>query len=667
MKALFTFSLFLIVVMVSFSQNIKFKEVSKEELLRTHCELDSSAIAEFVYNELKVSFEYIPSSRRFVYYYQVHQRIKIYEDIAQELLGVQHISLKKNDDLNKYDKLSKMEAYVWNIKDDEIEEVKFEKDSIKTIQDSEYSLVKGFNLPSVKKGSVIDLRYTIVSPFIYSVDRFYIQKFVPVKQAHIRLEIPEYYIYNHNFNGSVDFETELSTKTGRSRVITVRGKSSRQKRTYEEREYRIHVTDYSAYNILPLEMGPYVGCLGNYFSSISLELKSSKSSDGKWNDYNTTWQPVVDRLLEDERFGSVLERRFSEYDDFLDSIKLFDDKQRIRNIYHMVRDTFTWDENSSKFIDKGMDSLLINKVGNSAEINLLLVNLLKESGIKVYPLLIRNAYDGFLNITHANFNELNYVLALVKLDDKWIYLDATDKFKIVGDLSMRALNQKGIAIINEGYSEVPIINNNLYYVTKQMKLSLSEEGIIEGTTKTQEISHLANFLWNFDDGEKKRLVENFDSIGMFIYTDIYFEPLSSISDELIVTAEVRSIKSVKDSTDKMYIPFVFDDSIYFTDCSSKGRGYPLVYENKVHESTLISLTIPEGYEIEYIPETMNISLPDKMITFQIEGKLIGRQIIVTIRHKRNVTTISNEYYTAVKYFYQQAREKILETIILTKV
>ena len=66
------------------------------------------------------------------------------------------------------------------------------------------------------------------------------------------------------------------------------------------------------------------------------------------------------------------------------------------------------------------------KIGNAADINLLLVAMLNKAGIEANPVILSTRENGFIAMAHPSLSDCNYVVARAVVDGKQILLDATE-------------------------------------------------------------------------------------------------------------------------------------------------------------------------------------------------------------------------------------------------
>src|SRR5207247_1115776 len=102
-----------------------------------------------------------------------------------------------------------------------------------------------------------------------------------------------------------------------------------------------------------------------------------------------TWPQVIRSLMEDEDFGLQLKKnipRTQDLDDMLKKITRPYDKMVM--IHDYVRKNMQWNGYDNIWALDGVKSAWKDKKGTSGEINLILVNLLKDAGLTAHPLLV---------------------------------------------------------------------------------------------------------------------------------------------------------------------------------------------------------------------------------------------------------------------------------------
>ena len=151
-----------------------------------------------------------------------------------------------------------------------------------------------------------------------------------------------------------------------------------------------------------------------------------------------------------------------------------------------------WNGNSYKFTDAPLRKVLDEKKGSSADINLLLGSMLEKAGFDVSPVLLSTRDHGFVRETVPISSQFNYVVCLVKLNDKIILLDATDKFLPTGTLPERCLNGSGFVVAQDGaFTWVPLKSPSKSRKYYNVDLAVTPSGELRGKVASinRDITH----------------------------------------------------------------------------------------------------------------------------------------------------------------------------------
>src|SRR5690606_20421149 len=123
-------------------------------------------------------------------------------------------------------------------------------------------------------------------------------------------------------------------------------------------------------------------------------------------------------------------------------------EEKLEQIFSHIREHMTWNGNSDILCETGVKQAYDSKLGNVADINLMLVSMLREGGFMANPVILSTRSNGYAN--HPSLDLFNYVIAAVETDKGTILLDATSKNAMPGILPTRAINIVGRLIKKEG-------------------------------------------------------------------------------------------------------------------------------------------------------------------------------------------------------------------------
>jgi hypothetical protein len=96
------------------------------------------------------------------------------------------------------------------------------------------------------------------------------------------------------------------------------------------------------------------------------------------------------------------------------------------------------------------------------------------------------------------------------------------------------------------------------------------------------------------------------------------------------------------------------------------RKYPIDYGHPIKSRYVLSINIPEGYEVAELPKSCNIVLPDKSATFTYQAIQSESTVRLTAVFEINKTIFLESDYPLIKEFYNQVIAKQMEVIMLKK-
>ena len=203
------------------AQDYKFGKVSKAELEEEFYPLDSTADAAYLYKYRRTYYNYRNSKgleilNEFVY------RTKIYtkEGFKYANINIPYV----NPEEGESEKISDLKAYTYNIDENgKITKDKLDKDGIFDEKISKFRHLKKITMPNLKEGSVIEIQYTLKSPYLQYIDDLEFQYGIPVKKFSATIENPDWYIFAQKSKGFYAVEP-VQSKYGSS--FTIRSKQT---------------------------------------------------------------------------------------------------------------------------------------------------------------------------------------------------------------------------------------------------------------------------------------------------------------------------------------------------------------------------------------------------------------------------------------------------------
>ena len=652
------------------AQNFNFGKVSKEELEETQHPLEPEANAAVLYKSENVFFMF-SKQEGFTQVREVSKRIKIYNkegyDYATEKLRFY------NENSSSRENISRLNGYTYTLKNGSVEKIKLKKESIFENEINKYWATKSFTMPGVEEGCIIEYEYTIKTPFM-NINDLIIQYDIPVNKIEVKVTIPEYFNYNKvsNLRAKIQPVIEEDTKRRKETINSVsRGESlvgnssfNSSSLDFIENIYKINMD-----NIPSLKEEPLVDNMENYRSKLALEYAYFKSPDGVIKPYSTTWDKITEKINKSESFGDQLAIKNYFKDDLSNILKeAKSDSEKIIAIFEHVKSKVKWNSFIGYNTHDGVKKAYKDGVGNVAEINLILISMLKEAGINAHPVLLSTRDNGVpLFPTRDGFN---YVICAIEDSNNLIYLDATQQHANPNILPARAINWLGRIVRDDDTSDWVQLSPKA--MSKEI-ISLSYN-LNEDLTETGKLrKRLTNYLaYNFRNKNAKRNKDEFiqniesDNSGLTIkelnLTDAenYYKPVT-------YDYEFDFDGAAEEIADKIYVsPLALlssEENPFIQDT----RNYPIDFITPISSKYIVNISIPEGYEVEFLPEATSVKFNVEGASFNYFIKQAGKNIQIIVDTEIKQTLILSKEYQDFKKFYQLLKDKEAEKIVLKKV
>ncbi|QLG44426.1 DUF3857 domain-containing protein [Costertonia aggregata] len=661
----FLFFTFLVV-----GQNHKFGKVSKEELLEKFYKKDSSAVAAVLYRNVSVSYDYVKSSG-FQIITEIHERVKIYDKNGFDYATVEEKLYLSNKDNESF---SGLKAYTYNWEGNEIVKSKLKSSDAFSEKTSKYYKEEKFTMPNVKEGSVIEYQYKIVSPFSYSIDEIVLQYDIPISKQEIRIVIPEYYSFKTNMKGYLSVMPKNSIKQGKINFQT----KSREQNGFgattssfssNSIDYTENVTEILMVDVPALKDEPYVNNMNNYRSSINYEIQYVKFPNSSGKSYTTNWEKVVKTIYDSDNFGKQLHTTKYFKDDLETVLAQYSDNgEKINAIFSYVKSHMNWNGYIGKYTDEGVKEAYKKRTGSTADINLMLVAMLKEAGFKANPVLTSTRDNGVpLFPTREGFN---YVLAMVEYNGKNMLLDACNKYTEPNLLPIRTINWSGRVIDEDGSSLiVPLVPKKPSKRITAMSVTLKDNGNLEG--KQREILTFYNaylFRNNNKDISEDSYLEKKENRNNGMEISNYAIDNKEVLGKSIIETFDFYVESQADVIgEKIFFSPLFFHTENENPFKLEERNYPIDFVFPWEEKYTVNIKIPVGYKVSSMPENTKVMLPENMgmFTYQIIEKTNMLQVVVDT--KLNQAVIPVHGYASLKEFYKKIVEKETEKVVLSKI
>jgi hypothetical protein len=643
------------------AQKYELGKVTVEQLQEKIHPKDSTAPAAIIFKKGRTFFTYNKTngfSANHVYEF----KIKIYKKEGLSWADQKVRFYIGYEKLNE-DRLEFSQAITYNLENGTIVKTKLDNQGTFKKKVNKYWNEKTITLPNVKVGSIIEYKYILKSENIVKLPDFDFQYEIPVDYFEYKTEIPEFYIYKTILIGNTPIISD-------SKLVSGSQSFDNEHNQTNTLSYQQINSLYTGKDIPALLFEPYVNNIDNYKGNVQFELERIRYPDEPVKDYALTWEGVASTIFKDKDFGKELSQNDFLLEDvkkLVGNIESFD--ERLNVIFKFVQNKMNWNEENGYYTDKGIAKAYAEQTGNIAEINFILINMLKLAGIEVNPVLVSTIENGIpIYPTRTGFN---YVIAAAEIDGKQILLDATHKFTSPNILPLNVLNWKGRLIKKDGTSK----EIDLYPVLLSKEFSntiakLNAAGKIEGKIRVQRTDYDAyNFrVQNATKNQEHYLEKYEEELGDLKISNYAIQNKeTNLINPIIEIFSFSSDNQTEIIGDKIFV----NPLLFFTRSKNpftqEKRQMSIYFGYPTQEKINLNLDIPEGYIVESMPKPVRISTEDKAITYIFNISNENNKIQISCVKEINSSIFAADEYTGLKDIFQKMLASQNEKIVLKKI
>lgn len=489
-------------------------------------------------------------------------------------------------------------------------------------------------MPNVKVGSVMDLEFK----HSWLPNEWEFQQTIPVIHSELIIESSEYFSFKKTYFG---YE-KLSISTDGYWV---------------------------AENMPAFKEEPFINSANNYITKLEFTV-SDISIPGYYYKSTRSWKDISKLLYDSEYFGIVIKsnkylRTLAEIIERRKLSKL----ETIKSVFKEIR-TIKWNEEDRLLTSStNLKKIYNEKIGNSADINLALLQLLKLLKFEAEPVVLSTRENGIISPTGPNINKLNYVIVSVKLDGEILLLDASDEYLPYDILPKKCLNMAGQLVSRTSTEFIPIKSKKKDKEFASYSLKLDENLNITGNLDRRKFEYASydfrKYFHSFNSKEEflSELIKN--KAGLKIMES----KIDNIEDVNLPVTEKYNIKITNQFNqigDEYYFNPMLFEQIKENPFKTKVRKYPVDYAYPKSKTVIMNLFIPKGFEVVELPKTVKMKLGNNDGVFTYQLNYANNTLSLRFNYSINKDIFLPLEYPDLKEFYNQIITKHAEPIILRK-
>jgi hypothetical protein len=552
---------------------------------------------------------------------------------------------------------NKMESYkgsTFNLKNGEKIETQIPKKSFIIEKSSpSYNTLK-FNFPDVHEGSIVEFSFKMRLPYsdLSMLGPWQFQHKIPVIISSFTVSYPDAFVYKTLISGSSqDVHTDFS-------------KSSSY---FFGENVSVSINTWVQSDIPAFRNEPYILSQEENMTKLTFELARADFPNITYNDISPTYQKLNEKLLNRWDFGIAMDTKLHSISGSV-TAGLIDDLSKLKKIHEYVSTNILWDGYYSVTASSTLKNVIRKEKGNSADINMILIAMLRSSGIKADPVILSTRSNGSLNQYSAMLQQFDYLVAAVTVGEKLYLVDATDPLCPFNLLPFECMNNTGRLISLTESRFVDLNTNERYKDSYKLNINLGENGNITGNLEHCYSGYSAydvRKLIKLESEEGYSDIVKSASPDAEMY-DFRFTGVQYPDSDVTMTCNLKIENAGQIAGDIIILNPVLSMLSSGNPFYSTERKYPVDFGCPRLQSYAIKLSIPEGYSVIEIPSDASIALGEDKGKFEFGCTVIGNEILINSNFNITKTQFLLSEYPFLRDIYNKMLQKEAEPVILKK-
>ena len=625
----------------------EFGNITTADLTSKECSFEKDAPAYYMVNYAKTEFNLFGNG-----YYNLitTRRIRI-KIVTQK--GFEYASILIPHFGNKHtSKITDIEAFIYTLDSNgAIVKNKVDKDDIfkTTISKKDDLNAVKFTFPGLKPGCIIEYRYEHLERNTYDIAPWFFQNKIPVALSYCEIIYPDYAVFDYRLIG------QLPVDENNYKEWPVDSTKKKFRKVFLMKDIR-------SFKAEPL-MSSAVDNLKRIEFSLNpdpgFQILIPRSTDMKWRRINT-------KLNVSMNFGMQYNIPIPGTEKLVDSVKLLQSKKdRISAVYQYVRKQVSWDKHQTMY-PYDINEVWNTKTGNSAEINMIILNLLGKTGIECYPILISTRENGKTDPLFAHMSQFNGLDVIVIDSTDYYILDGSSKNQscfipplniLNRDVFLSAKDECLWMHINE---KRPLIKDSIYITA-----ALDKQGNISGESVTTSF----NYSRDLRLSEQKDADKNTNDLLSDDAPELKMDSSWMINKENSNLPLVTHTKFhlLLNNTNNFYFlsAFLFN-SIRKNPFVDSTRSTSVDFMCNQQYTQVVNISLPPEIVLENIPKSTIIRMIDTSMVFSRKVIQLGSVLHIENEFTISKSTYSPDEYTAVWQFFKKVYALLTEEVILNK-
>jgi hypothetical protein len=525
-------------------------------------------------------------------------------------------------------------------------QVRFDVNNRRTVDlNSRYKIIE-FEMPEVQEGSIIEYKYTLERRYIEELPNFYLAHRVPTQEVRLYFRNSDFIRYDavplHINDFDLQYEEHRVDTSNVPLLFTL------------PRPDPVYIEEWNAEDIPAVDVSSYISSIDDIRAQIKFQISEFGIPR---QPLENSWDFVAAQLLRNRNPYEMIEP-YDELEqmgeDIASSVNSLVEAQD--SIYQVVNSSVQFNGVNSVFTEGNLNDVLAGEPSSQAEINLVLLTILRGAGIDAKPMLMSGREFGQINKSFPSLFQFNRLLVYSEIDGEQYFMDASFPVSLPNLIPIDSYNSQGMALSQESYGWIDISpEQSVFELDIDIDASLSTTGTLSGTLTAQTRGYPSqNIREELNSGTP--VSEIIKQTFFEVYSDAEIS-----GGSLNINPQNRNIVDVVTNFEIPNYAASFRDGIEFRPMvvgylfrnpfESTQRRVPITLDAPEKLSIQYTVDLPDGFVVDEMGETHATSLQGAALREEYisEGNTVEYSFDIDISQKE----FPADVYSQLRRIYER--------------
>jgi hypothetical protein len=510
-----------------------------------------------------------------------------------------------------------------------------------------------FNFPDVEPGAIGTLQVSRLNKDPHLLSPFYFSRYIPVANSELKITISKDISLKYQLIGLDTSQIKVSVESKHhDNIYTFQYKNCPSDKKYPDAPgfswYSPHVVFYL--ENYKDDKGNVVPYLGNATDLYNLNYSYIKAVN---NNVNPGLKHIVDSL----------------------TVNLTTAESKARSIYSWVQHNVKYvafEDGMGGFVPRDAGLVCSRRFGDCKDMASILTEMLNTAGVQAYFTWI-----GTRDLPYK-FSQTplplvsNHMICAIKLNDKFIFLDATDPTCAFGMPSSGIQDKEAMIAISEKefkILKVPAVEESKNTLTDTTWLQLEPNGIkghikqtLSGYFSTEMYGKL--MYWRSKDMSED-MKDEFERGSNKFHLDTFNIDKTQTTNEIALYGNFNLPDYAKKLGNDYYLNLNLFKFFNVEQIDYPRRKTPIECGFKFVKKYVTMLKIPEGYKVSYLPKSKTFH--NNVWGFNLQYEQKGNYVILTQEFSNENLMLTSDQFEPWNKVLENLLPLYKETLSLTKI